>query len=336
MPNIEIINSGLATTVQDLGRIGHQAKGIPVSGAVDQYSYRLANVLVNNSEESATLEFSILGPTIQFNVETFIAITGGASAPTLNNSAINLNTTYAVKRGDVLAFHPMKSGRFGYIAFANNGLQVAPILDSQSTNTRLTLGGYYGRALASGDRLPVNNCYQITSLTSRSLPWHEPSGSSIRFIKGPQWNMFSENAKQTFIAGPFTISSQTDRMGFRLDGPNLEIPQKSMLSEGTVLGNIQITRAGQPIVLLADRQTAGGYPVIATIIGADLGKFVQFGAGQPLTFEEVSLKEAIDALRNQYKFLEDLTTSIYQKRYQYPIGPIRRTSKKIEEIISNS
>ncbi|MDN7144772.1 biotin-dependent carboxyltransferase family protein [Liquorilactobacillus mali] len=336
MPHIEIINSGLAATIQDLGRTGHQAKGIPVSGAIDQYSHRLANVLVNNSEKSATLEFSILGPTIEFNVETFIAITGGDSAPILNDSNISLNTTYPVKKGDILAFHPMKSGRFGYIAFAGNGLQVEPILGSRSTNTRLNLGGYHGRALAKGDCLTIDNCYQMPSLANRSLPWSKPTGNSIRFIKGPQWNLFSESAKQVFKDGPFTISTQADRMGFRLDGPTLEIPQKNMLSEGAVLGNIQITRAGQPIVLLADRQTAGGYPVIATIIGADLGKFVQFASNSPLLFEEVSLKKATAALRSQYRFLGELADSIYQKRYQYPIGPIRKTSKKIEEMIFNS
>lgn len=337
MPNIEIINSGLATTIQDLGRIGHQAKGIPVSGAVDQYSHRLANILVNNPEKSATLEFSLLGPTIKFNVETFIAITGGKSEPVLNDSSISLNTTYPVKKGDLLTFRPMKSGRFGYIAFAGNGLQVKPILDSQSTNTRLSLGGYYGRSLIKGDCLTINDCYQMPSLANRSLSLNEePIGNSFRFIRGPQWDLFSESAQQLFMTGPFTISSEADRMGFRLDGPILEIPQKNMLSEGAVLGNIQITRSGQPIALLADRQTAGGYPVIATIIGADLSKFVQFASSRPLVFEQVSLKEATAALRSQYQFLNTLADSIYQKRYQYPIGPTRKASSKIAETILNS
>lgn len=336
MTNIEIINPGLATTIQDLGRIGHQAQGIPVSGAIDQYAHRLANLLVNNSEKAATLEFSILGPTIKFFADTFIAVTGADSSPMLNKLKINLNTTYSITKGDVLHFSPMSKGRFGYISFANNGIQVAPVLDSRSTNTRVKLGGYHGRLLIAGDNLKINECYTMPSLTNRIAEEQTLTNNIIHFIKGPQWSLFSENAKKAFQNEAFKISAQADRMGFRLDGPTLEIPQKNMLSEGTVLGNVQITRAGQPIVLLADRQTAGGYPVIATIAATDLSKFVQFASNTPLFFKEISIEDATTKLREKYHFLDNFADTIFKKRYQYPIGPIRKASKKIEKLLTNN
>lgn len=331
---IEILKPGLASTIQDAGRWGYQAFGVPVSGAVDDFSLQLANLLVGNSPEKAGIEFMLLGPAIKFHCPTFIAITGGSCQPALNQKQIELNRAYQVAAGDVLTFKPMKQGRFGYLAVAG-GIKTPAILASRSTTSRLQLGGLKGKLLADGDFLPLQPTYQLASLQCRhcDLPVQTPTKElQLRFIKGPQWASFSTAAQEMFCQQQFQISTQADRMGYRLSGSKLPIPANSMLSEGTVTGNVQITRSGQPIVLLADRQTAGGYPVIGTICAVDLPLLVQAGMKQRLRFQEVSVVDATKLLRQRIQFLQQLAATFQRQRYQLPIGPQQIAGQRIAQL----
>ncbi|KRL96935.1 biotin-dependent carboxyltransferase family protein [Liquorilactobacillus satsumensis] len=336
MAQFEILAGGLATTVQDTGRRGYQAQGIPVSGATDLFAHQLANLLVNNPVTAATLEFMLLGPKIKFNCHTFIAVTGGASNPCLNGKNLSRGKAYAVHCGDILSFSPMAAGRFGYLALAAGGILTAPLLQSRSTTVKISLGGYHGRKLAQGDLIPHNECFQMPSLAFRQTNLTAISQNktvNVRFMQGPQWQLFSTEAQAAFTTKLFNISPQADRMGYRLAGDNLPVPNKNMLSEGTVLGNIQITRAGEPIVLLTDRQTAGGYPVIGTIIAADLSMFTQLTSEQKIHFKQVTLATATQALENQRASLKKLAVEFKELRYQQPLGPARKAAPKITKLI---
>ncbi|KRL01739.1 biotin-dependent carboxyltransferase family protein [Liquorilactobacillus capillatus] len=338
MKTIEILDAGLATTIQDLGRPHYQAEGVPVSGAVDMLAYCLANLLVDNDEKAAALEFCFRGPKLRFLCTTFIAITGSKSQPVLDGQPLMLNKVYKVQKGQTLSFEAMISGRYGYLAVAGGGLLTTPVLASRSTTTRLKLGGLAGRILREGDHLPVHECLVLPSLYFREFTSEKEVVKQeqvmIRVLKGPQWGAFSPDAQKLFLEGHFSISQQADRMGYRLQGPKLPVPRNNMLSEGTILGNIQITREGLPIVLLADRQTTGGYPVIATVIMADLGKFVQLDSKKEMYFKLISLDEAVTAVRGQYARLKEFKQFLKQKRYQYPLGPARKTAQKIEYLLN--
>ncbi|GAF41327.1 allophanate hydrolase 2 subunit 2 [Agrilactobacillus composti DSM 18527 = JCM 14202] len=336
MATIEVLNSGFAATVQDLGRYQYQSAGFPVSGAMDQASLKLANLLVNNDANAAALEFILAGPTLQFQAPTFIAITGAASSPSLNGQPIALNQAIAIQAGDQVQFAPMATGRYGYLAVANGGLQVPMVLGSRATTLKIQLGGLFGRTLAVGDALPFEPCYVLPSLAHRHAPVPAVKAPGhIRVLKGPQWDLFTPAAQSQFLQQTYQISQQADRMGYQLQGEPLPVPTENLISEGTVLGNIQITRNGQPIVLLADRQTAGGYPMIATVIGADLASFVQMSAGEDFQFELTALNTARALLAAQQQVLTTLAASFAAQKYQAPVGPARTGAQKLAQIITH-
>lgn len=331
---IEILNSGLAASVQDAGRWGYQSSGVPVSGAVDEFAFRLANLLVGNQPEDAAIEFMILGPMLKFNGSTFIAITGGTCQAQLDDQVLQLNRTYQVKAGSVLHFKPITAGHFGYLAI-KGGILTPLVLHSRATTSRIQLGGLAGRNLQVGDRLPVAVSYCLSSLAQRRLvfaPHLAAKKVVLHFVKGPQWQLFSAQAQRIFTEAAFTVSQQADRMGYRLAGPALPVPAKNMLSEGTVTGNVQITRSGQPIVLLADRQTAGGYPVIGTVCLADLEQLIQAQNGQQFCFQAISVAAATQRLHEKYDRLQKLAAKISANRYQLPIGPQQAAGQRIAEL----
>lgn len=338
MKAVEVLEGGLASTIQDLGRSGYQAEGFPVSGAIDIMAHRIANMLVGNDDDAATLELCMLGPKLRFACRTFIAVAGGESQPFLDGRPISLNKVYSVKKGSTLSFKPMSAGRYGYLAVAGGGFLTGLVLGSRSTTVRLGLGGFKGRRLQEGDRLPINECYKMASLHFRELTSKKKNRSAknaeIRFIKGPQWNLFTSEAQTNFCKNFFSISQQADRMGYRLMGSRLSVPKINMLSEGTVLGNVQVTREGLPIVLLTDRQTTGGYPVIATVIAVDLGKLVQLNSQQQIHFKKVSLDEARSELVKQADELEKFRLFLKEYRYHYPIGPARKGAQKLKVLLN--
>lgn len=330
---VRVIQPGLSTTVQDLGRPGHQIEGFPESGAMDKFSYKLANLLVNNHRNSASLEFVSTGPTLRFACDSFIALTGGKVNATLNGKPILQNEVVEVAEGSILKVGPVTEGNYGYLAFSNGGVITPPILDSRSTTLRTQMGGLDGRALEVGDTIPIRDSVVMPSLSSRKITIKHELITEIHFVKGPQWEMFSQKAQQQFQNETYQISEQMDRMGYRLNGKKLAVPKKSLLSEGTVFGNIQITRDGSPIALLADRQTTGGYPVIGTIIRADLNRFVQMKHGQQFKFILTDMDTAVEKLVQQQKIINDTFEKWYAGRYVEPIGPIRRDAIKIARLI---
>ncbi|KRL05781.1 biotin-dependent carboxyltransferase family protein [Liquorilactobacillus oeni] len=332
MRGIEVVASGLATTIQDIGRIKYQSAGFPSSGAIDHQAHCLANALVNNEENAATIEYCLMGPTLKFTMQTFIALTGGTVQPQLNSHIVPMNQAVPVHSGDVLKIGNLKHGRFGYLAVAGGGIQVPEVLGSKSTTLRIELGGFKGRTLEEGDLLPTCDVYTMPSLASRKVSVETNNTTQIRFVKGPQWNLFSEQAQHKFMVQTYHISNQADRMGYRLRGKAIEVSQSNMLSEGTVLGNVQITRDGSPIVLLADRQTTGGYPVIATVIAADLGKLIQFSNQMAFNFVLTDIETAVKELKQQIKKIQDLRKLWQQKRYMEPIGPARKAALKIGKL----
>lgn len=307
---LEVIESGIFTTVQDLGRYGYQRYGVPVSGALDQFALRVANLLVANAEGDAGLEMTLIGPRIRFLADTVIAVTGGDLGPLVDNQPIPCWQSVAVTRGGVLSFAGPRDGIRAYLAVAG-GINVPPVLGSRSTYTRSRLGGLAGRALASGDRLPVSQRGTLPRVAGRELRVQNipayGNDHALRVLMGPQDDAFTERGIKTFLSSTYSITPASDRMGSRLEGPAIEHKTGAdIVSDGTPFGAVQVTGEGLPIVLLADRGTTGGYTKIATVISVDLAGIAQAQADDTVRFHSVSLEEAHRALRGQERVIEEL------------------------------
>jgi biotin-dependent carboxylase-like uncharacterized protein len=297
---------GLFSTIQDLGRFGYQRFGIPVSGALDPLGLHVANLLVGNPPHQAALEILRQGPQLIVEADRVrLAYVGGeakieVSAGTAAKRLMRCAASFTLQRGDRLSIGPLSGSNTGYLA-AEGGFAVKDWLGSQSTYTRAAVGGFNGRRLASGDRLEL--CLNEAS--------HRPEQrfeqldlqprSSFRVVLGPQDDYFSQAGIDTLLSSTFTVSAASDRMGVRLEGPPLEHAKGfNIISDATAPGSIQVPGSGLPIVLLADRQTTGGYPKIATIISADLPSFGRLQPGARLSFAAVSIDTA-RRLRRQYE-----------------------------------
>ena len=317
--SLHILRPGLLTTVQDLGRFGFQQDGIIVSGAMDALALRVANLLVGNEETAAGLEITLAGPVIRFDTDYLLALTGAPLAATLNGRPLGLNRAVRVAAGAELVCGPVRAGCRAYMAVAG-GVAVPPVLGSRSTYLRAGFGGLAGRALRAGDVLPVGEPSALSARLVRPLPGPtavekagEPTFAMVssgftpgptlcpvpaaqpmlRAVRGPEYGQFSATSQQAFWNEPFTITPEADRMGYRLLGPALlQSTQTELLSGAVTFGTVQVPAGGQPIVLLADHQTTGGYPRIAQVISADFSRLAQARPGQPLRFREVSLEEA--------------------------------------------
>lgn len=334
--NIEVIEKGLSSTIQDLGRYHHQIEGFPVSGAIDPYSFRLANLLVDNPITAAQIEFLILGPSLRFSGHTFIAITGGNSHPQLNGQPISINQTIEVNDGDCLSFSTIDNGRFGYISFAGGGIKTNEVMDSRSTTIKAQIGGMFGRALEIGDKIPADESFFMPGVNWRKAEITKDFPETIHFLTGPQWDIFNPKAIRSFVEQTFTSPLQGDRMGYRLQEQIEPAPKISILSQGTVFGNVQVTSNGQAIVLLADRQTTGGYPVIATIIAADIPYFVQMPAGRKFHFEKTNYHDAVLRIADTRQNLKKIVDQWRFKKYHFPIGPSRKSAPAIQKLIEIS
>ncbi|MCD2255921.1 biotin-dependent carboxyltransferase family protein [Lactobacillus sp. CC-MHH1034] len=334
MNTIEILHPGLFTTIQDIGRPTHQIEGFSESGAMDQLAYQIGNLLLNNPNDAAALEYTGIAPDLLFHTETFIAITGAKlSQPSLNQQPIQQNTVYAVHQGDQLNLGPITAGRFGYLTIAG-GIQTPKVLDSRATTLKAQIGGLAGRTLRAHDQLPILPVQTLTSLEYRHLAWHAlPATQPIRLLPGPQWSQFTKQAQTQFLNQTYTITNQTDRMGYHLTGKPIATPTTNLLSQGTAFGNIQITRNGDPVVLLADRQTTGGYPVIATIAAVDRHRFVQNAPQAKIHFQLLTVTQATALWRTQQQNLQALTQSFHAMKYQPPISPQRIAAQKITSMI---
>lgn len=310
MGQIKIQNPGLMSTVQDLGRSGYQQYGVSVSGAMDQISARIANILVGNDENEGLLEITIIGPKIEFFDSTIIAISGGDIQPLLNNKTINMNQAVLVNSGDSLSFKGIRSGCRSYVAFSG-GIDVPVIMGSKSTFLRAKLGGYEGRALKVGDILQIGKPYASTRhLEGRKLEKNIYDYSSniveLRVILGPQDDYFTENGIETFFSSEYTATNNCDRMGYTLEGEKIQHKNGAdIISDGISMGAIQVPSKGMPIIMMADRQTTGGYTKIANVITVDLPKVAQAKPGDKIIFKKSTLEESRNLIKElQYKIDE--------------------------------
>lgn len=336
--SIKVIRPGFLTTIQDLGRYGFQKYGVIISGAMDTISLRIANLLVGNKEDEAGLEVTLLGPTLIMEEDVLLAITGGNNTPTINGISIPLWRPVFVRKGSKLQFGSYQSGCRTYIAFAG-GITINKVMESKSTYLRGKLGGFKGRALMTDDIVPIDHegknripIYLLLKNKNPSQPfsyteWYvNPqvffplnSDGAIRILKGKQFHSFSLSSQLHFFEGTYKVTTESDRMGYRLSGPPLRLNNtEEFLSEAVTHGTIQVPIDGQPIVLLADRQTTGGYPIIAHIATIDLPKVGQIKPGESIRFQEISLEEAEMLLIESEMMIEKLKKTLFLK-YEYMI-----------------
>jgi biotin-dependent carboxylase-like uncharacterized protein len=303
-PEIEVVAPRLHTTVQDQGRIGYQDVGVPGSGPLDRVSLRLANALVGNASGTPALEVLLQGPTIAVRAEAVrVAVVGGDAHIELASTPDRLvpgGRSVRLGRGEVFRVRGPSDSVCAYVAI-EGGLRIAPVLGSVSTYVRGRIGGFHGRALRQGDRLPlavpVAAARDELMLSRRvDLALRQP----VRVVLGPQRDFFTDDAVATFLASEYRVSRQADRMGYRLDGPALAHAKGyDIVSDGTVVGSIQVPGSGQPIILMVDHQTTGGYPKIATVISADIPVVGRRRVGHAIRFVAVDLQVALRLRREQ-------------------------------------
>ncbi|MCA1584742.1 MAG: biotin-dependent carboxyltransferase family protein [Acidobacteria bacterium] len=288
---------GLLTTVQDLGRWGHQVDGVPVAGPMDTYSHRLANILVGNEASAATLEVTLIGPDIEIDAATTAAVAGAAFDVEYDGAAVGTDVSFAVRPGSHVRFGRRHAGARAYLAVAG-GILTAPVLGSRATHLPSRMGGMAGRPLAADDILPLDR-WPTTRAGRRATGMRLPGrgGTRVRVLQAPQASWFTDAAWSAFTSASFQVLPQSNRMGYRLEGPPLtRARDEEPLSEPIAFGSIQVPAAGQPILLMADRPTAGGYPKIATVIAADLPLAGQLVPGDAITFELCTRQQAAAAL----------------------------------------
>jgi biotin-dependent carboxylase-like uncharacterized protein len=294
---LHILKPGLLTTVQDLGRYGHQASGVPVAGPMDTFSHRLANQLAGNTIDAATLEITLIGPDMIVEADTTMAIAGAQFEATCDDRPVALGASFAVSRGQRLKFGRIVQGARAYLAVAG-GVQTPPVLGSRATHLVSHMGGLNGRALQSGDRVPIGNRpHPRPQRKSAGLTLPSKGRALLRVMPGPQADWFQSDALRAIASVSFRISPQSNRMGYRLQGPPLvRAREGELISEPLGIGAIQVPAAGEPILLMADRQTAGGYPKIGYVISADLPIAGQLAPGDFIEFHVCTHQEAVTAL----------------------------------------
>lgn len=293
---IMFLSGGAMTTVQDAGRRGYQRYGLGASGAVDVHAYVYANILVGNTHNEAVIEATILGPTIEFTSNSVIAITGGDLSPTLNRQPFPMYRAVQVLKGDALSFGAPKSGCRAYISFAG-GLAITPIMGSRSTYIKANLGGYEGRKLEKGDEIAFRKPYACPpNLNWRVMePDVFPGHYTVRVLMGPQDDRFTKEGIDTFLNSTYTVTNDFDRMGYRLSGPKIQhVTDGNIITDGIAFGAIQVPDGGEPIIMLSDRQTTGGYAKIASVINVDMPMIAQCKAGDTIRFVKTDIDTAQD------------------------------------------
>lgn len=319
MNRVKILNPGLLTTIQDKGRWGYQKFGMSVAGVMDDFATRVANMLVGNEEYEAVLETTLLGVEIVFNCDEVISITGANMNPRLNGKTVPMWTSLFLKKGDKLSCTGAISGLRSYIAFSR-GLDVPEIMGSKSTFTRGNLGGFEGRKLNKNDEIKLGQ-KELPKSGSYLPTQYRPIYSKdniIRVVLGPQDDYFDKEAIETFLGSKYTITSEADRMGYRLDGPKINhIVGADIVSDGVVFGSVQVPGHGSPIIMMADRQTTGGYTKIATVITPDLSALAQMSPGNTMNFEMVSVEESHRIYREYEKEFEVINKFIENNRFEF-------------------
>ncbi|MBE5105906.1 biotin-dependent carboxyltransferase [Bacillus thuringiensis] len=306
--DIEVLHAGMFTTVQDLGRYQYQQYGVPVGGAMDQNALRMINMLVGNEENEAGLEITIMGPKLLIKKTTLLAIGGADMEPLLNGECIPLWRPVLAEEGSMLCFRKAKRGCRAYVTFAG-GIHIDRTMGSKSTYIRASIGGIEGRMLKKGDYFQVGTRSEMASrfiqdlqeegriktkwaIRNNALPKYKKH-PKLRVITDFEYDQFTERSKELFFMKEYKVSNYADRMGYRIDGEVLNrIEEREILSSPVTFGTIQVPNGGQPIILMADRQTTGGYPRIGNVISVDLPLLAQLKPGDYVTFEKITIEEA--------------------------------------------
>lgn len=313
----QVEQPGLLSTFQDLGRFGYGSFGVPAAGAMDPYSHRMANIMVGNSDLEATLEMTFLGPTLSVLNRQRVAIVGGDLGAELNGIPLPPCFAFDVQPGDVLRFNGGIGVR-SYLAVAG-GWDLPIVMGSRSTYLRAAIGGLGGAPLKRKQILSAQPHATLPQwqgvLPTKYWPQNRPESKTIRVLWGPQDDYFGEDQKNKFLSQDWKVGKDSDRMGYRLEGEALRhLDKKEIVSDGVCQGAIQVPGHGQPIVLLADAQTTGGYPKIATIISADLGKLAHLRASDSLEFKDISYDVAVLAIKQQKSVLQEVEQFVIAHR----------------------
>jgi biotin-dependent carboxylase-like uncharacterized protein len=308
MGALKIIDPGMTALVEDLGRYGYQRYGVAVSGVVDELAARTANFLVGNGDSPALIEVTLKGIELEFLDETLFAITGSPCEYTLNGKPLALWQSHRAVAGDTLAGGFCTGGLRNYLSVAG-GIEVPEIMGSRSTNLRGKFGGFKGRALQRGDVLPVGKApagRPERALREDRIPRCD-SELTLRVIMGPQDDAFTPAGKAVFLSSPYKVSFDSDRMGIRLTGETIEhVKAADIISDGIAFGSVQVPGDGLPIIMLAERQTTGGYCKIATVISADRPRLAQARPKTIVRFREAGMEESLAALREYRNFFDTL------------------------------
>ena len=333
---IRVLKPGMLTTVQDLGRTGYQSQGFSVAGVMDVRAFKIANLLVDNPENEPVLEFTLIGPTLEFTSDTIIAITGGNFHPTINGEAAPMYTAIYMKKGDVLRFGSAETGSRGYISFSSY-LQVPVVMGSRSTNMKSSVGGFKGRKLKADDFIlfRIKRRYLPYFLSRKLKPDDYGSNSiTLRVVMGPQDDVFTADGIETFLNSEYTVTSEFDRMGCRLDGPFIASKNGSdIISDGISFGSIQVPAHGKPIILLSDRQTTGGYAKIATVASVDLPKLVQSKTDCKVRFQKITVQEAQQLYLQEIREYDKMRDLIHQPCKE--VLECRLTAKRVRSLFED-
>jgi biotin-dependent carboxylase-like uncharacterized protein len=311
MGAFEVILPGAFTTLQDLGRYGYQKYGVSVSGAMDRFALRVANLLVGNDEGEAVVEATVIGPKLKALGKVRMAITGADLSPDIGGESLPMWRAFNVSEGSILSFGAPRSGCRAYLAVAG-GIDVPIVMGSRSIHTRSNLGGN-GRTLAKGDLIKIKDSGVriqepgVHQLIEGLVPLYGRQWK-VRVVMGPQNDYFTRRGIGTFLSGEYEITPQADRMGYRLKGPKIEHKTGAdILTDATPPGSIQVPGDGMPIILLADGQTTGGYAKIATVISVDHDLLAQARPGDKVRFQRVTITEA-------HRLLEKMEEKIMEIR----------------------
>lgn len=332
--SIQIIRPGLLTTVQDEGRFGYRRYGVPVGGSMDMFAARAANTLVGNSRHDAVLEITMSGPELQVQTNQLISLCGADLSATVDRQSVPLWRPVLLRAGSVLKFGACRHGLRAYLAFAG-GIDVPEVMGSRSTDVKTGFGGFHGRALRAADVLDTGSIQDQVRQWMRFMEKQLGDNKSmvapawllsererpnyygkavVRVMQGQACAEFSAKSLNRFYTEDYLISPQSDRMGYRMQGSRLELDRPlHRLSEAVTFGTVQVPADGQPIVLMADHQTIGGYPVIAQVAAVDLPILAQARPGSRVSFAEITYEEARDLYIERERNLRLLDQLIRRK-----------------------
>ena len=317
---ITVVKPGLLSTIQDEGRPGYRAFGMPLAGAVDRDAYAVANLLAGNRAGDAAIEMTLLGGAFRFDSDAVVAITGADMQPTLEGAQVAGWSSFPVAAGSVLAFSSAREGCRCYLA-VRGGIDVPVVLGSRSTYTRARVGGLQGRALVAGDLLATGPSARPSTGSGRAAPppWRLPARlvprypreKRIRVLLGPQDDRFPRGGLASFLGATYAVSNRNDRMGYQLEGPPIEHARGAdIVSDGMIPGSVQVPGNGFPIVMMHDCPTVGGYAKIATAISADLARMAQARTGDFVHFEACTFETALEVRKRRDAWMEEVKAAI--------------------------